>query len=113
MCDNECWTDHRLLISKMNLRITSQRRPQGIRVPKRLNISRLKNDPVKQHLAQLLESKLPPSKADSLDNVEADWARLRDTALEVVGPTSSKHQDWFDDNNSQIQTLPKEKHRIH
>ena len=86
-------------------------------MPKRLNISKLKNDPVNYHLAEVFESKLPPSKTDSLDNVEADWARLRDAvyaaALDVVAPTTRKHLDWFDDNNSQIQTLPEEKHRIH
>ena len=29
MCGTECWTDHRLLLSKLTLRIQPQRRPQG------------------------------------------------------------------------------------
>ena len=87
MCGAECWTHHGLLIAKMN-RITPQRRPQGIRVPKRLNISRLKNDPrpVKQHLAEVLENKLPPSNADLRDNVEAAWARFRDSIYAAASP---------------------------
>ena len=117
MCGAECWTDHRLLISKMNLRITPPRRPQGIRVPKRLNISKLKNDLVKQKLVEELDSKLPPPNIDPHADVEAEWARLRDAvytaASDVVGHTTRKHQDWFDDNNSLIQTLLEEKHLLH
>ena len=38
MCVTECWTDHRLLICNMNIRIQPSRRPQSIKVPKRLDI---------------------------------------------------------------------------
>ena len=117
MCGAECWTDHRLLISKMNLRITPPRRPQGIKVPKRLNISKLKNNLVKQKLVEELDNKLPPPNTDPHADVEAEWVRLRDAvyaaASDVVGPTTRKHQDWFDDNNSRIQTLLEQKHRLH
>ena len=45
-----------------------------------------------------------------------DWARLRNAVyvatLEVIGPTTSKHQDWLDHNNCQIQILLEEKHPI-
>ena len=58
MCGAECWSDHRLLISKMNLRKTPPRGPQGIIVSKRLNVSKLKSDLVKQELAGKLERKL-------------------------------------------------------
>lgn len=116
MCGAECWTDHRLLISKMNLRITPPRRPQGIKVPKRLDVSRLKNDLTRQQLADQLERDLP-SCTDPLADVEAEWTRLRDviysSALDAVGPVTRKHQDWFDENNSRIQALLEEKHQLH
>ena len=35
MCGADCWTDHRLLISKMNLQIKPPKRPQGKKVPKK------------------------------------------------------------------------------
>lgn len=44
MCGAECWTDHRLIISKLNIRIKPSRRPQGQRRVKRLNITRLQQD---------------------------------------------------------------------
>ena len=33
MCGADCWTDHRLVVSKLNLRIQPVRRPQGKKVP--------------------------------------------------------------------------------
>ncbi|XP_063598196.1 craniofacial development protein 2-like [Penaeus indicus] len=60
MCGAECWTDHRLLISKLNIRIQPPRRPQGKKVPKRLNISKLKSDHIKQSLAEEIENRLNP-----------------------------------------------------
>ena len=33
MCGADCWTDHRLVVSKLNLRIQPVRRPQGEKVP--------------------------------------------------------------------------------
>ncbi len=43
MCGAECWTDHRLIISKTNLRITPKRRPQGCKTAKRVYVAKLKN----------------------------------------------------------------------
>lgn len=117
MCGAECWTDHRLLLSKMNLRITPPRRPQGIRVPKRLDVRKLKNIPVKRKLVEELKNKLQSPSPNSDADVEKEWAHLRDNiyavAFDVVGPTTGKHQDWFDDNNSRIQALLEEKHQRH
>ena len=116
MCGAECWTDHRLLITKLNIRIQPRRRPQGKKTPKRLNVSKLKRDSVKQSLVEELDNKLQQQSFDSKD-VESDWATFRDTvyaaASQVVGPTTRKHQDWFDDNNERIQSLLDEKHRLH
>ena len=38
MCGADCWTDHRLVVSKLNLRIQPARRPQGKKAPKRLDV---------------------------------------------------------------------------
>ena len=44
MCGADCWTDHRLVVSKLNLRIQPARRPQGKKAPKRLDVSKLNKD---------------------------------------------------------------------
>eukprot|EP00745_Piridium_sociabile_P007467 TRINITY_DN1490_c1_g1_i10.p2 TRINITY_DN1490_c1_g1~~TRINITY_DN1490_c1_g1_i10.p2 ORF type:complete len:209 (-),score=38.86 TRINITY_DN1490_c1_g1_i10:2457-3083(-) len=58
LCGAECWTDHRLLVSKLNIRIHPPRRPQGIKPPKRVNVSRLSCTAIQQSLAEELSSKL-------------------------------------------------------
>ena len=47
MCGAECWTDHRLIVSKLSIRIQPKRRPQGKKVPRRLNIMKLKDPQIK------------------------------------------------------------------
>ena len=42
MCGADCWTDHRLVVSKLNLRIQPARQPQGKKAPNRLDVSKLR-----------------------------------------------------------------------
>ena len=115
VCGAECWTDHRLLVSKLNIKIHPLRRPQGFKPPKRLNVSRLTNASVKQSLAEELTSKLQDLKLSG--NVEVDWAAFIDTvhtaAFKAIGPSNRKQQDWFDESDDHIRDLLQEKHRLH
>ena len=49
--------------------------------------------------------------------MEADWATLGElvynTATEILGPSTRKHKDWFDENCDEIKQLLDEKHRLH
>ena len=58
MCGADCWTDHRLVVSKLNLRIQPVRRPQGKYVPKKLDVSKLKQDSKRQAFVNDLCSRL-------------------------------------------------------
>ena len=78
MCGADCWTDHRL-VSKLNLRSQPVRRPQGKKVPKKLDISKLKQDSKRQAFVNNLCSCL-----DALEH-------------------SSEDVDWFDENDKEIQ----------
>nr|VZI38454.1 unnamed protein product [Spirometra erinaceieuropaei] len=90
------WTDHRLVISKMRIRLQPRRRPQ----------------------AQRLDN-LPIAAASAVEtaSVENRWCQLRDTvqstALAVLGRAPRQHQDWFDDNDAAIRNLLAEKNRLH
>eukprot|EP00795_Rhopilema_esculentum_P008328 gene8328-14292_t len=42
MCGADCWTDHRLIISKTKPLIQPSRRPQGQKIAKRLSVNKLK-----------------------------------------------------------------------
>ena len=48
MCGANCLTDHMLVVSKLNLRMQPVRRPQGKKVPKKLDVSKLKQDSKRQ-----------------------------------------------------------------
>ena len=116
MCGATCWTDHRLVVSKAKLRLHPKRRPQGKKTAKRLNVSSLKSAGAKDKLLQDLDSKLNNA-ASVQQDVEEAWKQLHDTvystAAEHLGYTTHKQQDWFDENDEEIQTLLQEKHRLH
>nr|VZI19291.1 unnamed protein product [Spirometra erinaceieuropaei] len=127
------WTDHRLVISKMRIRLQPRRRPQGKRPPGKLNVALLSLPAHHLHfsneLAQRLDN-LPIAAAAANDaaandaaaaaenaSVENRWCQLRDTvqstALAVLGRAPRQHQDWFDDNDAAIRNLHAEKKGLH
>ena len=115
MCGADCWTDHRLIISKMNIRILPKRCPQGKPAPKRLNVGSLKKQAVSTELTETLEERAQHIQIS--DNVEESWESFRNTvyvaAYETLGPTKRKNQDWFDENDEEVTKLLEEKHRLH
>ena len=116
MCGADCRTDHRLVVSKLNLRIQPVRRPQGKKVSKKLDVSKLKQDSKRQAFVNDLCSRLDALEHNSED-VDESWTVFRDTvhssAMDSLGPVSRKHQDWFDENDKEIQGLLEEKHQKH
>ncbi|BHF74572.1 hypothetical protein SprV_0501765800 [Sparganum proliferum] len=102
------WTDHRLVISKMRIRLQPRRRPQGKRPPGKLIVVWLSLPAHHLHfsneLAQRLDN-LPVAAADDASasaaaaenaSVENRWCQLRDTvqstALAVLGRARRQHQ---------------------
>ncbi|BHF70849.1 hypothetical protein SprV_0401390200 [Sparganum proliferum] len=120
------WTDHRLVISKMRIRLQSRRRHQGKRPRDKLNVASLSLPAHHLHfsteLAQRLDN-LPiaaaAAAAAAAENasVENRWCQLRDTVqltpLAVLGRARRQHQDWFDENDAVISNLLAEKNRLH
>ena len=106
------WTDHRLVVSK--LRIQPARRPQGKKVPKRQDVSKLKQDSKRQAFFNDICSRLDAMELRS-DDQEENGIVFRDTvrssSMDSLGPVSRKHQDWFDENDEEIQGLLEEKHQ--
>ena len=113
MCGAECWTDHRLILTKLNIRIRSQRRPQGNKPRRRLNVRKLEKQSVREDFCKDLDHKLRHLHNNSDQGIEEQWAALRDviyeTALTHVGVVERRHQDWFDENYPEIRTLLEEK----
>ena len=111
----ECWTDNCLIISKLSIQVQPKTRSQGKKKPpKRLNITKIKNVPIKQLLVEALEEHLDTIFLDEGD-AEAAWITLRDTvystAMECLGLSTRRHRDWFDENHAKIMDLIGEKAR--
>ncbi|BHF66146.1 hypothetical protein SprV_0200916000 [Sparganum proliferum] len=103
------WTDHRLVISKMRIRLQPRRRPQAHHLHFSNELAqRLDNLPIVAAAADV---------AAENASVENRWCQLRDTvqstALAVLGRARRQHQDWFDDNDAVISNLLAEKNRLH
>ena len=115
ICGAECWTDHRLIASKLNLQIQPKRRPQGKKTARRLDIARLENPDVLNDFTNSLGSKLSSPQPNQV-SIEDQWKTFRDTvhttAEEHLGPSIRKHQGWFDENDVAIKTLLDEKQRL-
>ena len=115
MCGAYFWTDHRRrVVSKLNLRIQPVRRPQGKKVQKRLDVSKLKQYSKRQAFINDICSRLDALEHNSED-VDESWTVFRDTvhssAMASLGPVSCKHQDWL--MKMTIQGLLEEKHQKH
>ncbi|BHF73369.1 hypothetical protein SprV_0401645000 [Sparganum proliferum] len=123
------WTDHRLVISKMHIRLQPRRRPQGKRPPGKLDIALLflpdNHLHFSKELARRLDNLPVAAAADAAtadaaaENafVENRWCQMRDTvqstALAVLVRARRQHQDWFDDNDAAISNPLDEKNRLH
>ena len=82
---------------------------------KRLNGIQLRDKSVSEDLHEL-DCKLPELPLGQA-TIEEDWVMLRDkihdTAFLLLGPTTRKNQDWFDENDEEIKEMLAEKNRLH
>ena len=71
---------------------------------------------MKQKLGDDLNDKLCDIEFSST-NIDENWSLLKDsiykTSMEHLGPNLRKHQDWFDENNEEIQALLMKKQQLH
>lgn len=98
----DCWTDHRLLISIVDLKFKKPSRNNAPTISKKFNVSKLKNGKTVTALRNSIETQLK--------NVETpDWNILKSSLLHsaetVLGHAKANHKDWFDDNDEEIQEL--------
>jgi len=103
----DCDTDHKLVRGKFKLRIRKKIRLNGVKAPKRLNVSKLSDSIVRRQLSQRLDEA----------NLEESWDTFKEcmytVGSEVLGHVVRKHRDWFDDNDASVTELLAEKHRLH
>ena len=103
MCGEDCWTDHRLIVSKLNLRIqTTTTRQESAK-----DIGCLQAETRQQEVSiyHYIYSHLDALEHNS-DDVDESLTVFRDTVhsstMDSLGPVSRKHQDLFDENDKKI-----------
>ena len=115
MCGVDCWIDHRLRVSKLNLTVQPQKRPQGQKLPKKLNVAKLHDQVVKEAIQDRLNKELD-SKPVDVNDIGGEWHKFSNTVYtvlkETLGTPSRKHQDWFDDQDAEIQNRLEAKHQL-
>ena len=111
----DCWTDHALLRSKLAIRVAPLATKQAACIQKKLNTTRLVDPSSKMALSEKLTDSLQA--IGSSTDCETRWGHFRDTvyqaAKETLGCYKRKHQDWFDENDSEISALLSEKQKAH
>ena len=107
LCGADCLTNHRLVVSKLNLRIQSARRPQGKKAAKRRDVSKLNQGSMRQVFLTDICNQLDAINLSS-ENPEENWTvflkTVHSSSATTLGHPYRKHQDWFDENDDEIQT---------
>ncbi|KAK2561818.1 MAM and fibronectin type III domain-containing protein 1 [Acropora cervicornis] len=92
-------TDHKMVRGKFKLCVRKKTRLTGVEVPKRINVTKLK-DP--EACASLIAKMSTIVFDDS-------WKNFKDqvyaTGVEILGLKKAIHRDWFDDNDQEIKDL--------
>ncbi|KAG7305516.1 hypothetical protein JYU34_009592 [Plutella xylostella] len=99
-----CWTDHRLVITKLRLRLHPPRRADKVKNVS-LNLQHLDSRETSQKYVHAVNSAL--SALDVEDgNLQANWNILSSSVLkagtEVLGLKPRRNEDWFDENEETL-----------
>ena len=114
-CGTECWSDHRLVRSKLKISLSKAPRKTKQKVTKKINCEKLKQHGEATKFSAELDKAV--DKCTISNDVEESWKNLRDTIYEtstnLLGFPKRKHQDWFDENDSETSALIDKMHRVH
>ena len=104
----DCDTDHMMVRAKLRVNIRRKIRPTGVKVPKRIDVSKLKDSVTREAFT---------SSCDALDLSECSWDDFKklifDNGSDVLGLKMTRQRDWFNDNSDEINALLEEKRVAH
>ena len=98
----------------MAFRIRQKHNRQGTSKPTKLNTAKLSTISHRESFEQEMDSALAQWEKES-STPDEEWAALQqvvyNTAKTYLGKPDRKHQDWFDPNDQELQTLYEQKRR--
>ena len=104
-----CSTDHQMLRAKFSLGLRKVYSKQGSKKPAKLNTQALKDPRVRDQLENEITkaiNEIPPVQDE---DVNKEWETLKNTifssAEKLLGKQKKKNQDWFDENDPEIQNV--------
>ena len=105
-----CSTDHIMIRTKAKLRVRRKMK-KGRTSCQKLDVSRLKNEEVRQELEKSLTGKLN-SAPEGLENKWRAFKEIVYAEAKVhLGTVSRVHEDWFDENNDKLRELIQKRNR--
>merc|ERR1712219_110622 len=94
-----------------------KKRRQGAKQQKKLNVECLAVDATKKILAAKISSALESHDNPPSADVEECWVDIKhkayEASLRILEPVQRRHQDWFDQNDTEIAALLEKKHAMH
>ena len=112
---SEAWSDHRLVRSKIKIRLPFKGRKVVRKMPKSIDCNRLKSPEITKKFVKEINTKL--EKCTISEDTESSWKAFKETlyetSCEVLGFPKRKHQDWFDENDPETVKLIKSMHHAH
>ena len=101
----DCYTNHRLVRGKVAFAFKSLPKRKGPQT-KKLQVHQLRDPRVKNNLQVILDERL---RCVTAAEPKEQWKQmktiLQETTAEVVGLSTSKLQDWFNEADKEIQEL--------
>jgi exonuclease III len=116
----DCWTDHRLIRTKLRLAV---RPPVRKKAPmKRLNTCSLALREARRCLGADMSQKLqelpgPNPDGTAPEDIDREWTAMQEAVLQVskdsLGFVRRRQPDWFDESNAEIGELLQAKRKAH
>ena len=112
-----CWTDHQMLRSKVAYRIRQKHNRQGTSKPTKLNTAKLSTTSHRESFEQEMDSALAQWEEKDISTLDEEWAALQQVMYNIaktyLGKPDRQHQDWFDPNDQELQTLMSRRDQAH
>jgi len=102
---DDCWTDHRMLLSKLKFKISSKPIHHIVKPPRKLDTDQLQNADACAAYRDSVRNGL--SRTPQANDVNEEWNNIK-TVVETaasgtLGYKKRKHEDWFYDNITEIE----------